>query len=78
MVYEKKVVAPFERAVLTKAANVTHHNKSQTLRLVQDAIKLHTDTHKDQMSHKDNMIHRQQDMIIEQRKQLLELQKAQN
>jgi hypothetical protein len=41
MVFEKKVVAPAERAVLTKAANVSSHNKSQTLRLVQDAIKLH-------------------------------------
>jgi hypothetical protein len=28
MVYEKKAVAPFERQVLTKAANVTTHNKA--------------------------------------------------
>jgi hypothetical protein len=34
MIYEKKVVAPVERAVLTKAASVSNHNKSQTLRLV--------------------------------------------
>lgn len=28
MIFERKVEAPFERAVLTKAANVTTHNKS--------------------------------------------------
>ena len=28
MIFEKKIEAPFERAVLTKAANVTTHNKS--------------------------------------------------
>lgn len=53
MMYEKKVVVPVERAILTKAANVTHHNKSQTLRLVQDAIKLHADDHNERLSAKD-------------------------
>jgi hypothetical protein len=38
MVFEKKAVPPPERRVLTKAANVTVHNKTQTLKLVQDAI----------------------------------------
>ena len=40
MVYEKKLVVPPERAILTKAASVQSHNKSQTLKLVQEAIQM--------------------------------------
>jgi hypothetical protein len=77
MVFERKACAPFERAVLTKAANVSTHNKTQTLKLVQEAIKLQQEQHAIQTDSKDQMIHKQQDMLIEQRKQLLEAQNLQ-
>lgn len=65
MVFEKKVEVPFERAVLTKAANVTSHNKSQTLRLVQDAIQLHSEKHEIQTQAKEITILKQQEMLAE-------------
>jgi hypothetical protein len=45
---------------------------------VQDAVKLHSEKHQIQTEAKDTMIHKQQDMLIEQRKQLLEAQDLKN
>ena len=59
MVYEKKATAAPERKVLNKAANVTVHNKTQTLKLVQDAIAVKDEQYRQQTSGKDDLIARQ-------------------
>ena len=77
MIFEKKFAAPVERVVLTKAANVTVHNKQQTLKLVKDAIKIKTEQTEQQLASKDALIQRQQDILIDQQRKLHELQAKQ-
>lgn len=55
MIFEKKVSAPKERAILTKAAALTgkNHTKAQTLEVVKEAMKFTEEKFKLQLDGKD-------------------------
>jgi hypothetical protein len=74
MVFEKRVEPPKERIVLTKAAAIVGGTKTQTLQVVREAMQLTEDKYRTQLDGKDKVIERQQEMLIAQKKQLLDLQ----
>lgn len=77
MVFEKKPAVPKERAILTKAAAMSSSStKAQTLQVVREAMKMTEEKFKTQLDGKDQLIQRQQECLIEQKRQILEMQSA--
>ena len=78
MHFEKKAVVPPERAVMLRAAAATQNansTKLTTLKIVKDALAEQESRFAEQMNAKENMIDRQRDMLVDQRRQILEKQR---